>query len=61
MNPDVTESNILEAMERYGGSFVRGLAHLFRLADPHNQAILRNAFGHYFREYEAMARIGGKG
>jgi hypothetical protein len=45
------EEDIIEAMLRYGGGFVSKLGALYRQADTHNQAILRSAFAHYWREY----------
>jgi len=47
----VTDDEILDAMNRYGGGFVVALARLFQRADPVNQAILRDAFRHVFVEY----------
>lgn len=45
--------NALHVMEVQGGSFVKSLANCFYAADPANRAILRQAFAHYFAEYEA--------
>jgi hypothetical protein len=45
---------ILDAMQRYGGSFVVALARLFERADPQNQAILRDAFQHVWAEYREI-------
>jgi len=50
----VRDDEILDAMERYGGSFVIALARLFQRADPHNQAILREAFRHVWIEYRQL-------
>ncbi len=47
----------LAAMERYGGSFVRTLAELYRQGDPDNQATLRHAFGILFAQYAGMADL----
>jgi hypothetical protein len=47
----------LEAMERYGGSFARQLAVLYRTADPNHQATLRHAFGILFAQYAGMAEL----
>ena len=49
---------IVEAMLRYGGGFVADLAALFRRADAENQAILKTAFAHIWREYAEIARLG---
>jgi len=45
----------LEAMNAYGGSFVRTLARLYRVGDSINQARLRAAFPEYFSEYARLA------
>ena len=42
---------ILDAMDRYGGSFAKHLARLYRVGDPVNRAILASAFAPYFRKY----------
>lgn len=41
----------LENMDRFGGAFVRSLAHCYSQADPDNQTILFNAFKHLFNKY----------
>jgi len=41
----------LQMMDKYGGSFVRHLAVLYRLGDEENRQILEKAFVHYFTEY----------
>jgi hypothetical protein len=53
MENDIFE--VLAAMEKFGGSFVRTLASLYRLADGQNQARLRHAFDEYFTKYDAMS------
>ncbi len=50
----------LEAMTKYGGSFVQALAVAYRAADPVNRAKLREAFGEYFAEYARLAGVGSK-
>jgi len=42
----------LTKMEKYGGSFVRTLARLYRLADWNNKKKLEKVFKEYFEEYE---------
>lgn len=42
----------IHLMEVQGGSFVKALAHAYRVADPSNRATLRSAFAGYFDEYE---------
>jgi len=54
----LTDYAITEAMLRYGGGFVADLGALFRRADAENQAILKTAFAHYWREYAEIARLG---
>ena len=49
---------IVEAMLRYGGGFVADLGALYRRADAENQAILKTAFAHVWREYAEIARLG---
>ena len=50
-----SEYEILEAMTRYGGSFVQQLAVLYRLADMNNKAKLATTFREYFVKYDEMA------
>jgi len=47
--------DILEAMDKYGGSFVKQLAKLYRLADPQNQKRLESTFQEYFAKYDEVA------
>jgi len=47
----VSEKTLLK-MERYGGSFARTLACLYRCADPFNKKKLEKAFKDIFEEYE---------
>jgi len=47
----VTDEEILDAMARYGGSFVKGLARLWPFADAANQARLKAAFPDYWAQY----------
>ena len=53
--PEPDDEVVIEAMETYGGSFVRALALLYRTADPLNRARVRHSFGDYFEEYRALA------
>jgi len=51
-----SEYEILEAMTRFGGSFVKQLAQLMRLADADNKKKkLAIAFRGYIEEYDEMA------
>ena len=47
---------ILEAMQTYGGSFVKQLALLCRLADVNNFQKLKNTFSNYWIEYESFVK-----
>lgn len=47
---------VVEAMEKYGGSFVKALARCFRCADARNFRKLQIAFPEYWAEYERMAK-----
>ncbi len=49
------DCKIIDAMEKYGGSFVKQLAVLFRLADHINFEKLKNTFSEYWDQYEKMA------
>lgn len=51
------EWEILEAMTSLGGSFVKQLATLYRLADNDNQKRLVAAFHDYFIQYDEMAAL----
>lgn len=44
----------LEAMELYGGAFVRALAGAWRRADPDNHHRLLCAFPEYYEQYRRM-------
>ena len=46
----------VEAMERYGGSFVRSLARLIRCADRKNFWKIRNTWPAYWEQYEEMSK-----
>ncbi len=55
------DDDTLETMHQYGGAFARGLATLYRLADPVNRAKLRHTFGDTFDEYRALTTARQKG
>jgi len=55
MNMDEKQMRTVEAMETYGGSFVKALARCFRVADQTNFQRLFITFNIYWREYEEMA------
>ena len=46
---------VIEAMEKYGGSFVKALAECFRRADNNNYEKLKAVFTNYFNEYRIMS------
>lgn len=56
MNPP-DDYDIVEAMLKYGGGFVADLGALFRRADAENQAILKTAFAHIWREYAEIVEL----
>lgn len=47
---------IIEAMETYGGSFVKALAECFRRADHQNFIKLKTTFSEYWQQYTEMAK-----
>lgn len=50
-----SEYEILEEMTVYGGSFVKQLALLYRMADASNKKKLEETFRDYFVKYDDMA------
>jgi hypothetical protein len=56
MNDEMFE--VLEAMDKYGGSFVKALADCYRCADPSNAKKLEQTFSEYFSEYSKTAKKG---
>jgi hypothetical protein len=49
-----TDYEIVQAMERFGGSFVRALAAACHCADPVNFAKIRAAFPDLWKKYAEM-------
>lgn len=49
------DHEVIEAMERYGGSFVQALAVCFRRADANNLKKLKETFAEYWDQYKHMA------
>lgn len=47
---------VSQAMQTYGGSFVRKLGELYLLADATNTHKLEEVFKGYFEEYQQWAR-----
>jgi len=54
------DEKTLRNMERYGGSFVKALAHLYKCADPFNKKKLEKVFKEYFEEYKNWPPGGGR-
>ena len=50
------EMLVMEAMERYGGSFVKSLATCLRLADHVNFKKLKETFPEFWNQYSHMAK-----
>ena len=46
----------LEAMEKFGGGFVKSLRFCYTKADPINKGRLLDAFPDYFERYKRIAR-----
>lgn len=44
----------MEAMEKFGGSFVKSLAAMARRADPINLQKIKTTWPEYWEEYERM-------
>lgn len=49
------EFKVVEAMEKFGGSFVKSLAQCFYRADRNNIDKLKNTFNEYWEQYQSMA------
>lgn len=47
---------VVEAMEEYGGSFVKALAAAARVADHKNLLLIKLTWSDYWRNYEEMAK-----
>ncbi len=47
---------IVQAMHKYGGSFVKIIAQACEQADHLNYVKLKNAFPEYWKQYENMAK-----
>lgn len=50
------EFKVIEAMERFGGSFVKELAELYQFADPDNRRKIRETWSEYWKKYREMAK-----
>lgn len=52
--------DVIEQMEKYGGSFVAALAQAARRADSTNLAKIKEAFPEYWKQYSEMVDEGGR-
>lgn len=57
---EISDHDIITAMQSHGGSFVRHLAQAYVHADEMNQIRLRTAFRDYWEEYDEIARLTAK-
>ncbi len=48
--------DVAEAMEKYGGSFVKKLSSLVYCADPVNLAKIKNAWPEYWDQYLQLSK-----
>jgi hypothetical protein len=48
--------NVVETMEKYGGSFVVALANTARHADIHNLNKIKSTFSDYWEQYKEMSK-----
>lgn len=55
MKPEITDYDVITAMERYGGSFASSLAVACFHADEQNLARIKLAFVNLWREYYKLA------
>jgi hypothetical protein len=54
---EITDSDTIDAMIRYGGSFAKRLGEAFLAADAQNAATLQAAFPKLWTEYQQAARL----
>lgn len=55
VKPEDAEHRTIEAMSKYGGTFVKELAELYRRADGNNEQKLISSFRDYFEDYAKKA------
>lgn len=60
MSEPSRDLKIIEAMQRFGGSFVQALARAAVCADERNLHRLKVAFPDYWQEYDEMAELAAK-
>lgn len=53
----IQDHDVIEAMKRYGGSFVFYLAEAAAHADAENLAKIKATWPEYWKQYEDMARL----
>lgn len=56
LESDARDYWTIEAMAKYGGSFVKALAEAARHADPQNLAKIKTTWVEYWTEYEKTGR-----
>ena len=56
----MTDWEIVQAMERYGGSFIQALAVLSHRADEDNLRRIKAAWPEYWQQYSEMAELSRK-
>lgn len=47
---------VVDAMQKYGGSFVKALAAAAMAADAHNLALIKMTWPEYWQQYTEMAK-----
>jgi len=52
------ERATLDAMQKYGGSFIKALAAAYIAADPENRALIISTWWPDWQRYQAMAGVG---
>lgn len=50
------DTKVVEAMEKYGGSFVKSLAAMLRHADPVNLQKVKDTWPEYWNNYQAIVK-----
>jgi hypothetical protein len=55
-----TERATLDAMQKYGGSFIRALAACYIAADPANRGLIVSTWWHDWQRYAVMGHDNAK-
>jgi len=58
---ELTDVEVLEAMDHYGGAFMRALAEAARRADPWNLAKVKATWAEEWAEYAVLAQLHKEG